>query len=61
MAMEKCQTAHRRRDVLRADGEDHLHAIAGQARAAGLPVQVIRDAGRTQVAEGTATCCAIGK
>lgn len=46
--------------VLRADGEDHLHAIAGQARAAGLPVQVVRDAGRTQVAEGTATCCAIG-
>lgn len=46
--------------VLRADGEAELHAIAGQAAEAGLPVQVIHDAGRTQVAEGTPTCCAIG-
>jgi peptidyl-tRNA hydrolase, PTH2 family len=46
--------------VLRAAGEQQLVAIAGQAHAAGLPVQVIRDAGRTQVAEGTPTCCAIG-
>lgn len=46
--------------VLRADGEDELHAIAARAAAAGLPVQVIHDAGRTQVAEGTPTCCAIG-
>jgi PTH2 family peptidyl-tRNA hydrolase len=46
--------------VLRASSQEHLHAIAEQAAAAGLPVQVIRDAGRTQVAEGTPTCCAIG-
>ena len=46
--------------VLRAAGEEHLTAIAEQASAAGLPVQVIHDAGRTQVAEGTPTCCAIG-
>ncbi|HXW86929.1 MAG TPA: peptidyl-tRNA hydrolase Pth2 [Streptosporangiaceae bacterium] len=46
--------------VLRADGEDELRAIGARASAAGLPVQVIRDAGRTQVAEGTPTCCAIG-
>lgn len=46
--------------VLRASSEEHLHTIAGQATASGLPVQVIRDAGRTQVAEGTPTCCAIG-
>jgi PTH2 family peptidyl-tRNA hydrolase len=46
--------------VLRASSEEHLYAIAGQARDAGLPVQVIHDAGRTQVAEGTPTCCAIG-
>ncbi len=47
--------------VLRAGSAAELDAIApGQAAAAGLPVQVIHDAGRTQVAEGTATCCAIG-
>jgi peptidyl-tRNA hydrolase, PTH2 family len=46
--------------VLRASSEQQLYEIAEQAHAAGLPVQVINDAGRTQVAEGTPTCCAIG-
>ncbi len=46
--------------VLRVSSEDELQATAAQAAAAGLPVQVIRDAGRTQVAEGTPTCCAVG-
>jgi peptidyl-tRNA hydrolase, PTH2 family len=46
--------------VLRAGSEAELDAIAGQAANAGLQVQVIHDAGRTQVAEGTPTCCAIG-
>ena len=46
--------------VVRATSEEHLQAIVAQAAAAGLPVQVVRDAGRTQVAEGTLTCCAIG-
>jgi peptidyl-tRNA hydrolase, PTH2 family len=46
--------------VLKAGSEDELYAIAAQADDAGLPVQVIHDAGRTQVAEGTPTCCAIG-
>jgi peptidyl-tRNA hydrolase, PTH2 family len=46
--------------VLRASSGDQLDSLAAQASAAGLPVQVIHDAGRTQVAEGTPTCCAIG-
>lgn len=46
--------------VLKITGEDQLLAIAGQARDAGLPVELICDAGRTQVAPGTLTCCAIG-
>jgi peptidyl-tRNA hydrolase, PTH2 family len=46
--------------VLRADDAEHLDAIAAQAAAAGLPGQVISDAGRTQVAAGTQTCLAIG-
>jgi PTH2 family peptidyl-tRNA hydrolase len=46
--------------VLKVGSEELLYEIAGQAQAARLPVQVIHDAGRTQVAEGTPTCCAIG-
>lgn len=46
--------------VLRAAGEDELTEVAERAMAAGLAVEVIRDAGRTQVPAGTATSCAIG-
>ncbi len=46
--------------VLRASSEDQLDSLAAQAEAAGLPVHVIHDAGRTQIAEGTPTSCAIG-
>lgn len=46
--------------VLRASSEEQLHEITEQATAAKLPVQVIHDAGRTQVTEGAPTCCAIG-
>ena len=46
--------------VLRATSADHLQDLAGQARRAGLPVELVRDAGRTQVQAGTVTCCAIG-
>jgi peptidyl-tRNA hydrolase, PTH2 family len=46
--------------VLKAVSEDDLFAIADRAGDAGLPVQMIHDAGRTQVAAGTPTCCAIG-
>ncbi|GAA3220241.1 peptidyl-tRNA hydrolase Pth2 [Dactylosporangium siamense] len=46
--------------VLKVGGEADLADLCARAGDAGLPVQVIRDAGRTQVASGTATCCAIG-
>jgi PTH2 family peptidyl-tRNA hydrolase len=46
--------------VLKVGGEDEFWAVCDTAEAAGLPVEVIHDAGRTQVAAGTATCCAIG-
>lgn len=46
--------------VLKVSGEDGLRDVCDAARAAGLPVEVIRDAGRTQVDPGTPTCCAIG-
>lgn len=46
--------------VLRAGSAEQLDEIAGRAEAAGLPVQVIHDAGRTQLAPGTPTCCSVG-
>jgi peptidyl-tRNA hydrolase, PTH2 family len=46
--------------VLSVASEEQFYAIADQAAAAGLVVHVIRDAGRTQVAQGTPTCVAIG-
>jgi peptidyl-tRNA hydrolase, PTH2 family len=42
-----------------ADGAQ-LDDVVRQARATGLPTEVICDAGRTQVSPGTQTCCAIG-
>src|SRR4051812_25661214 len=46
--------------VLRAGGEDELRELGDAARAAGLAVEVIHAAGRTQVVAGVATCLAIG-
>ena len=46
--------------VLSVPDDERLSEIAAEAGAAGLPVHVIRDAGRTQLAPGTQTCCAIG-
>jgi PTH2 family peptidyl-tRNA hydrolase len=46
--------------VLKIDGAAELENLCAAAEAAGLPVERIRDAGRTQVAPGTLTCCAIG-
>ena len=46
--------------VLRADDERTLHELAGQARRAGLPVALIRDAGHTQLDPGTVTALGIG-
>jgi peptidyl-tRNA hydrolase, PTH2 family len=46
--------------ALRAADDEELSRVAAAARAAGLPVEIIRDAGRTQLAPGTPTCCAIG-
>jgi peptidyl-tRNA hydrolase, PTH2 family len=46
--------------VLKAASAGELDEIAGQGRAGGLPVELIRDAGRTQVEPGTLTCCALG-
>lgn len=46
--------------VLRCGSEATLLSILEQAQAAGLPAMLIRDAGRTVVQAGTATCVGIG-
>jgi peptidyl-tRNA hydrolase, PTH2 family len=46
--------------VLKVPSADALADLASKARAASLPVQLVHDAGRTQIPEGTLTCCAIG-
>jgi PTH2 family peptidyl-tRNA hydrolase len=46
--------------VLRCTSSEALLAIAEKAEAAGLPTLLVRDAGRTVVEAGTATCVGIG-
>jgi PTH2 family peptidyl-tRNA hydrolase len=46
--------------VLKVGTAGQLEDVVRQARAGGLPVEVISDAGRTQVTQGTLTCCALG-
>ena len=46
--------------VLKVTSGEQLQDVAERAAAAGLPVDLIQDAGRTQVAPGTLTCCAVG-
>ena len=46
--------------VLQVAVEQDLHDLSTQAAAAEIPAYLIRDAGRTVVAEGTVTCLGIG-
>ena len=46
--------------VLKVASAEQLAELVRGAVAAGLPVELIRDAGRTQVEPGTVTCCAVG-
>jgi peptidyl-tRNA hydrolase len=46
--------------VLACGSEAELLEIHARAESAGLPAELIRDAGRTVLAEGTATCVGIG-
>jgi peptidyl-tRNA hydrolase, PTH2 family len=46
--------------VLKVASAGELQEVVRQAHAAGLPVELVSDAGRTQVRPGTVTCCALG-
>ena len=42
------------------EGEEGLLRVQREARRRGLCAEVVRDAGRTEVRSGTATCVAVG-
>ncbi len=46
--------------VLKVATAEQLQDVVRQARADGLPAELISDAGRTQVTPGTLTCCSVG-
>jgi peptidyl-tRNA hydrolase len=46
--------------VVQCASEGELRAILAKAEAGGLPVMLVRDAGKTVVEAGTATCVGIG-
>jgi peptidyl-tRNA hydrolase, PTH2 family len=46
--------------VLKVPSDERLYEVISGAHAAGLPVRLVQDAGRTQVTRGTPTCCAVG-
>ena len=46
--------------ILKVPTAGHLQDVVQQAKADGLPVELVSDAGRTQVTAGTLTCCAVG-
>jgi PTH2 family peptidyl-tRNA hydrolase len=46
--------------VLAGENEAQMHLLLRQAREAGVPAYLVRDAGRTVVPEGTVTCLGLG-
>jgi len=46
--------------VLKVASAGELQDVVERAHAAQLPVELVSDAGRTQVRPGTVTCCALG-
>ena len=46
--------------VVKVPGYDELERIRQEAARAGLPYYLVRDAGHTQLAPGTATCVSVG-
>jgi len=46
--------------VVKVGSEGELLDVAEEARRAGLPAALVRDAGHTQLEPGTATACAVG-
>jgi len=58
--LEEWRSQGQAKVVLRTDDEESLLQLASDAKAAGLVVSVVRDAGRTQVAPGSKTVLGVG-
>src|SRR3989338_4548815 len=54
------ESAGQKKVVLKVDGLKELEAIFRQAKEAGLPCSMIKDAGKTELPAGTATAVGIG-
>uniref|UniRef100_A0A182PZP6 peptidyl-tRNA hydrolase n=1 Tax=Anopheles farauti TaxID=69004 RepID=A0A182PZP6_9DIPT len=46
--------------VLRVDSLEAMHSVSAQAKQVGVIAEIVRDAGRTQVASGTETVLGLG-
>jgi PTH2 family peptidyl-tRNA hydrolase len=54
------ETEGQKKIVLKVRGEDELLEYYNKGKAAGIPCELIRDAGHTQIEPGTLTCFAAG-
>ncbi|KAJ1833829.1 hypothetical protein LPJ63_002455 [Coemansia sp. RSA 2711] len=59
-ALRRWEAGGQAKVALRCATLDEMHELAGRARALGLVVRVVADAGRTQVAAGSQTVLGIG-
>lgn len=60
MALKQWEAGGQKKICLRVDSTAALNELAAAAQAAGLPLYVVADAGRTQIAAGSRTVVAIG-
>lgn len=60
MVLRRWQSRGQAKIALQAGSEDELLLLQAQAVSLGLCAEVIHDAGRTQIASGTATVLGIG-
>ncbi len=58
--IQKWRSEGQKKVTVKVPDERTLHQIAQQAKDYGLTTAIITDAGRTCIAPGTVTCCAIG-
>ena len=59
-ATSEWKSGGQKKVVLQGSGESELQRLADEARRAGLPYALVRDAGHTQLESGTLTALAVG-
>ena len=59
-ARNEWKSGGQKKVVLQGSGESELQRLADEARRAGLPYALVRDAGHTQLESGTLTALAVG-